>query len=498
MSTTGGEPVQKSQLRRNLTVWGAIGCSIGLMGPSMAININPQAPALHVGRAVPLVFLLGTFGVMLVAYGFIRLCQHFNHAGSLYGFIGVTLGPRAGFVAGWALLGTYIAYAGTTISGVGLFGAKFLNDTGVWKGEHWILLSLIAFGVIWVLTGFDTRISTRTLLSIEGATVLLILLVTVTVFAKLIGGSAPHGASFTGSVFSLPSGVGASALFYALTFGFLSFAGYEVASTLGEETKNPRRAIPLALLGTVLFAGLFYTVVSMAESMGFGTGKAGVDAFTSSGSLVGDLGSSYLTSWVGDLVTLGAAFSAFGSALACVIGASRLLFALGRDGFVSESLAKVSPRNDTPVVALGVVMVGVAVLTFGLRLVATTHVIDIFFWTATIGTLALLVAYVLSTVGAMRFLFFGPRPLVARWEIVLPLGALALLLYTLYKNLYPVPSHPYNLFPYVVAAWLLVAVVFVVAVPGFARQIGERLRREEGLVPAEPGIEAWPAVEPTS
>ncbi len=471
-------------LRRDLTIWGAIGCAVGLMAPSMAININPQAPALHVGRAVPLVFLLATVGVLLVAYGFIRLCQHFNHAGSIYGFIGVTLGPRAGFVAGWALLGTYIAYAATTIAGVGLFASQFFDQTGLWKGASWIPFSAAAFAVIWLLAARDTKISTRTLLSIETITVSLILIVTATIFAKLIGGSAPGGQTFTWSVFSLPGGAGVSALFFALTFGFLSFAGYEVASTLGEETNEPRRAIPLALLGTVLFAGLFYTIVSMAESMGFGTGAAGVTAFTSSGSLVGDLGRQYLSSSVGDVITLGAAFSAFGSALACAIGGSRLLFAVGRDGFLHEGLGRTSKRHSAPVVALAVVMVVVAIETFGLRLVATTQVIDIFFWTATYGTLSLLVAYLLSTIGAIRFLFFGGRRVVPQREIVIPIAAIGFLVYTLYKNVYPVPSWPYNLFPYVVLGWLAISVAFVILVPGFARRIGDSLGKDEGLADA--------------
>jgi amino acid transporter len=479
--STETAPAGRHTLRRNLTVWGAVGASVGLIAPSMAININPQAPAGQVGRAVPLVFLLATVGVLLVAYGFIRLCQYFNHAGSIYGFIGVTLGPRAGFVAGWALLGTYIAYAATTIAGVGLFGSQFFQSTGVWKGASWIPFSLLAFVVIWALAARDTKLSTRTLLSIEGITVAFIILVTVTVFAKLIGGSPPGNQSFTLDVFSLPSGVGVSALFFAITFGFLSFAGYEVASTLGEETEDPRRAIPVAILGTVIFAGLFYTVVSMAESMGFGTDAAGVAAFTSSGSLVGDLGRNYLTSWVGDVITLGAAFSAFGSALACAIGGSRLLFAFGRDGFGDERLGHTSPTHGTPVVALAVVMVVVAVETFGLRLVATDQVINIFFWTATYGTLSLLVAYLLSTVGAMRFLFFGGRRLVASWEAVIPVAAIAFLLYTLYKNVYPVPAWPYKLFPYVVLAWLAVSLLIVAAMPGFASRMGDSLRREEGL-----------------
>jgi amino acid transporter len=474
-------PASGGTLRRSLTIWGAIGCSVALMGPSMAININPQLPAGQVGRAVPLVFALATIGVLLVAYGFIRLCQHFNHAGSLYGFIGVTLGPRAGFVAGWALLGTYVAYAATTVSGVGLFVSQFLDQAGWWTGASWIPFAAAALAIIWYLGARDTQVSARALLSIEFVTVTLISLVTVVIFAKLIGGTAPGNRGFTLSVFSLPDGAGLSALFFAITFGFLSFAGYEVAATLGEETRNPRRAIPLALLGTVLFAGIFYTVVSMAESMGFGTDAAGVEAFTSAGTLLGDLGAQYVASAVGDVIVLGAAVSAFGSALACAMGASRLLFALGRDGFGPRSLARTSERHAAPVVALAVVMLVVAAGIFGLRLFATTEVIDIFFWTATFGTLALLVAYLLSTIGAIRFLFFGKRRRVPAWELVIPVAAVAFLLYTLYKNVYPVPDHPYNLFPYLVGAWLAVSVVVVVAVPGFARRIGERLGEQEGL-----------------
>ena len=97
----------QSALRRELSVWEAIGLSLALMAPSMAANINPQGTAGTVGRAVPLAFLLATFGVLLIAYTFVRLCQRFHHAGSVYGFVGATLGARAGVIAGWALLGTY-------------------------------------------------------------------------------------------------------------------------------------------------------------------------------------------------------------------------------------------------------------------------------------------------------------------------------------------------------------------------------------------------------
>ncbi|WIV56992.1 hypothetical protein [Amycolatopsis nalaikhensis] len=101
-------------LRRSLSVWQAVGLSVALMAPSMAANINPQQTAAAAGRAVPLAFLLSAVGVLLVAYGFVKLCQYYQHAGSVYAFVGATLGPRAGVVSGLGLLGTYTFYAVVT------------------------------------------------------------------------------------------------------------------------------------------------------------------------------------------------------------------------------------------------------------------------------------------------------------------------------------------------------------------------------------------------
>ncbi len=106
-------------LRRSLSVWQAIGLSIALMAPSMAANINPQASAATAGRAVPLTFLIAAVGVLLVSYTFVRLCQYYHHSGSVYAFVGATLGPRAGVVAGWGLLGTYTFYAVVTSTAAG-------------------------------------------------------------------------------------------------------------------------------------------------------------------------------------------------------------------------------------------------------------------------------------------------------------------------------------------------------------------------------------------
>ena len=132
-----------------------------------------------------------------------------------------------------------------------------------------------------------------------------------------------------------------------MVFGFLSFAGFEAAATLGEEANRPTRDIPRAILGTAIFGGVYFVIVTAVEMMGFGTSPAGVKAFTNSPSLLGDLGSSYVGHWVGDVITLGTTVSAFGCCLACTVGAARLLYALSRDAAGPRGLGQGS-RWGTP------------------------------------------------------------------------------------------------------------------------------------------------------
>src|SRR3954470_9680973 len=188
-------PRERAGLRRgSLTVWEAIGLSIALMAPSMAANINPQGTVGLVGRAVPLAFVFATVGILLVSYTFVRLCQIYNHAGSVFGFVGATLGPRMGVLAGWSLMGTYTFYACVTSAAAGIFGATFLDEVGIWNNHPlWseFLIAFIALGGAFVLASFPAHRATRILLSIEGVTVLLIIAVASIVLIKIIGGGAP-------------------------------------------------------------------------------------------------------------------------------------------------------------------------------------------------------------------------------------------------------------------------------------------------------------------
>ncbi|MFD9891832.1 APC family permease [Amycolatopsis sp. NPDC059027] len=470
-----GRPADRPALHRSLSVWQAVGLSVALMAPSMAVNINPQQTASAAGRAVPLAFLLSGAGVLLVAYGFVRLCQYYRHAGSVYAFVGATLGPRAGVVSGIGLLGTYTFYAVVTSSAAGTLGTAFLAHVGVWPNPpSWgpFVLTGVALAGAWLLAVVPARRGTSTLLVVEGATIAVILLVTVVIAVRLIAGSAPGGGRFTLDVFTYTSDTGLSGVFLGAVFGFLSFAGFEAAATLGEETRDPRRDIPRAILGTAIFGGAYFVVVTAIEMMAFGSDTA---AFHDSSSLLGDLGSRFVGSWVGDVISVGAAVSAFGCCLACVVGGSRLLFALGRDVREGQGIGRTSARG-TPAAAATVVAGTAALIIVACAVFFGATAADTFAWAGSIGTLILLVIYLLTTVGAILLLFVRRRMPVPRWQLVFPLGALALLGYTVYVTVIPYPSAgPARWFPVVAAAVLAAAVVIVLAAPGYARRVGEKL-----------------------
>jgi amino acid transporter len=481
-------------LTRSLSVWQAVGLSVALMAPSMAANINPQGTAGTVGRAVPLAFLLAAVGVLLVAYGFVRLCQYFHHAGSVYAFVGATLGPRAGLVSGFGLLGTYCFYGVVTSSATGIFGTAFLQGVGIWENPpSWAPFLLVAVALLGALalTIVPARRGTSVLLTVEGVTVALILVISAIVLVRLLSGNVPAdapspGAGFTLDVFTVAPGTDLSAVFLGVVFGFLSFAGFEAAATLGEEARNPRKDIPRAILGTAVFGGIYFVVVTAIEMMGFGTDEAGVAAFASSPSLLGDLGSSYIAGWVGDLITLGAAISAFGCCLACVVGASRLTYAFARDTRRDTSRAgglASTTAAGTPAVAAIVVTAVMALIQLVCAVFFDAEAFDTFLWSGTIGTLILLVAYLLTTVGAIRLVFVQRRmPAVPMWQVVVPLLALVVLGYTVYRNVAPYPAYddgPAFWFPIVAGVWLLLGLVAVVVAPAMAQRAGAALTAAE-------------------
>jgi amino acid transporter len=132
-----------------------------------------------------------------------------------------------------------------------------------------------------------------------------------------------------------------------------------------------------------------------------------------------------------------------------------MLFALGRDGRLPTGLGGVSGSTGAPVAGLALVL-GIDLVGLVAFAIAGTEPMRVFFYFATFGILNLLVMYVLTNVAAIRLLAGRARPA----EALLPVLGIAVAGYVLYRNVWPVPDHPFNLFPYLVAGWVAIGAVW--------------------------------------
>ena len=233
----------------------------------------------------------------------------------------------------------------------------------------------------------------------------------------------------------------------------------------------PTRMIPRAIITAVAFGAVFYVSCIIAQTLGFGTGAAGVSAFRHSQAPLGELAQRYVGSTLAALLDVGAVLSALGAGLGGVTVAARMMFAFGRDGLASRRLSGVSAATGVPQRALALEMLtGLALLT-AFRL-AGSSALNVFFYLATIGTLLLLVMYVVTNVAAARHL--GRHSLR---RVLVPAGGVLIAGFVLYHNIWPVPPPPYEFFPYLVLGWLLAGLIITVILPGFSAKVDDGLQR---------------------
>lgn len=470
-------------LKRELKTTDAAAFSVGLIGPVGGMALLGAGAAEIIGGAATLAFVFAVIGVGLVAYGFVKLSRHISHTGSVYALVGVTLGPRAGFVAGWALVGAYLGIAVGSSIEFGLFLGNFLRGVGATNSNEWFWWTLVAIAVVTALSFTEIRIITRALLVSELIGAVLVAALSVIILIRLGAGHAPSGFGQGHHIFALPGGTGIGKIGAAAVFGFLAFAGFEGAAALGEETENPKRDIPKALKIAIAIVSVFFLLVIITQSLGYGTNAKGVAAFSGSSSPYGDLGTAYVGSWFADILNLVASISLFAILLGTVAAGARIFYALARDaGRAGQAIGFTRlSRIGAPVTTLCVALAVVLVTDIIMR-IHGTPVLDATFEALTLGTVSLLVAYGLATLGAIRFLFGRGASKAPTWQVVIPVLAVLFVAYTIYKNAIGV-SYPYNAFPYVVGIWLIIGIALVVFTPGLAARVRKNLALSGGDAP---------------
>ena len=460
MSKVSQKGPHRTSFLQRLGVRDAIGVSVAGMGPTLAMNLNPQEPSQHVGRLIPLIFLLSAFLVMMVAWCFARLSRLHPNAGSAFGFVTAVMGPRVGVMAGWAMLGAYLCFGMVGISGFGLFRGDLAEKFHPAHHPSIFFFTLVGALMVGVLAITAARRAAVALIILEGLAVVIMISLSVAVIWRVLHGHGPQGDPPLIDLFIPTRGLTSSSIALALSFGFLSFAGFEEVATMAEEVKSPTFTIPRVLLGTVIGGGVVYTLVTTAQVLGFGTDQAGMARFAASHSLLGDLGGIYFGKWCGDLLDILATFSALGCGLASVMGASRVLFAMMRELAPTSRLARLSAGGSSPVIASLCVIVTIIAGYAAMRLVFHGNGSDPFFWASTIGVLALLGAYFLVVLSAGISVFRDPLS-KKRWMILIPAIAVAVIGYTLWVNIYPLQKGVYGIIPFIVLGWSLLPVLWM-------------------------------------
>jgi len=492
MSTT---PVAESDRlpHRRLPFWVALALSVALVGPTLAMSGNGQGLIGTVGKSIPLVFLIGLVGVSLVGYSFVRLTRHLNHAGSSYGLVGGTIGPRAGFFSGFAMLGAYWAFAIGTLALTAAFTNAFIaqlqagNDTPYQL--PWLVIVVVAAAISLLLAGRDIRMLAKILLVIEGIGILSMVVLVIVIFAK--GGAPSTGFDF--SVFSFSgSGVSASAVISGVVAAFLSWAGFEACASMGEETDDPGRNIPRALAGTLLLTGVLFVVVMFAQVIGFGTDQAGLDAFQNSGNTLGDLGGTYIGQWFSLVIIFTAIVSAFGCHLATSATSGRMLYAFARDGFGPKALAHIhaatgGPRRATWLVVGVSLVVDLICGAVGWPDMGTGNdAINTYFLFAIAGSVCLMVCYLLVEIAAAWFVgspkFLGVHGGKGKVPgLVLPLLGAIVIVVVLWFNVKD--AETWSAAPLLGLYWCIVGLIIAIAASGIAKRVGESLSVELDLAP---------------
>jgi len=431
----------------------AVGLSLAIVAPTLTAAFNVSLVVRFAGPNAPLGFLIAAVAIGFVALAFIGSARRVAHAGAAYAYMTHTFGPSTGFVAGWALSLAYTMFGTSMAALMGSFIAAALRGLGADIGTHtWIGISVIGTGVAWLLSYRDMRLAGRLMLSIEALAVLAIL-VLCGLILRAVQPNWPDVVQTLTPAHGMDAWKGIG---YSLVFCVLSFAGFEGATTLGEEAVNPKRVIPIAMLGSVVLCALFFAFIAFVEVMGFGFSN--LDALANAEAPLDVLSARYASKSLSIALDLAAAVTCFSGTIGALNAGARILFALGRAG-LHAGLAEIHPTFGTPIraSALSAVVVTIPILLFGLSVTPG----DLYSYTSTVAVLLLIVNY--AGVGCAEVVEAARE---RRWVWALACGVGPVLLsWICYRTVVPVPPWPSNLLPYLSLGWVLIAVPLLMFKP---------------------------------
>ncbi|WP_221565907.1 APC family permease [Alkalihalobacillus sp. TS-13] len=326
---------QSNQLKRRLKLFHVVAIGIAYMSPFAVFDTFGIASDVSSGH-VPAAYIVVFLAILFTALSYGKLVKRYPAAGSVYTYTKNILNPYVGILVGWV---TFIAYLALPM--INALLAEIYLSAALPGVPSWV----------WVV-GLIVIISFLNIFGVKLAASVNLLLVAFqflvgTVFIYLNVRSITKGPEHFNSLNELfPSNMEFSGLFGAAALLALSFIGFDAITTLSEETVEPKKNIPLAILLVASIGGIFFFTVTYFMQSLFPDVSVLNDIEGASPEIAYIIGGNLFLS----IFTAGALFSVFASGLAAQVSASRLLYAMGRDEVLPKRFfGYLHPKHNSPV-----------------------------------------------------------------------------------------------------------------------------------------------------
>lgn len=362
MTTTAAAP---AALQRRLGLPGVVLFGLAYMAPLIVLGTFGIVATTTEGT-VPSAYLLALVAMLFTAASYGKMAATHPVAGSAYTYVRKSVDARAGFLVGWAVLLDYFFLPMV----IWLIGGAYLSAEFP-SVPNWIwLITFIALTTVLNVLGIKIAEKANFVLMAFQLLVIGFFVVLSVKQVLHVGGSLASTQPFfhPGSTLGTISGGAALATY--------SFLGFDAVTTLTEETTEPRKTIPRAILLTALIGGGIFIVLAYFTQLAH-PGSTFDDESSAAFEIATTIGGNLFASFF----LAGLVVAQFASGIAAQASASRLMFAMGRDGVLPRVFGKLQPRFATPV--FGIVLTGlVGLVALSLDVSTSTSFINFGAFTA--------------------------------------------------------------------------------------------------------------------
>lgn len=402
---TPARPAEQNRLKSNaLGLVDVVFMAVATSAPITAMSGNvPFSVGYGVGTGTPATYIFATVILSVFAIGYVSMARYVTSTGAFYGFISHGLGRLVGLGSGYMVTFSYTVFEAALIGIFSYFGQQvFATQLGI--DLPWPVFAVVCVVINAVLAYFDINFAAK-VLAVFLITEIAIL--AVMAVAVLVQGGGPDGLMpetlNPASAFQ-PNGLAIAAPGLAMFIAFWSWTGFESTVMYGEESRNPRKIIPIATLIAVTGVGLFYIFVSWMTVAG--NGQAGsIERAQSANPL--DMFFHPTETFVGHWAVMVFQWLMMTGSFACALAfhncAARYMYALGREGLLPRSMGRTHPRHGSPYVASVVQAVIATIWVLGFWAFGKDPYLDVFVLLAVLGTFSLLIVQTITMAAVFNY-----------------------------------------------------------------------------------------------